>query len=266
MIGIYKITNPGKKVYIGQSSQIEIRKKKYSKLACKGQIKLYNSLLKYGFSEHIFEVIEECKVEDLNTRERHWQDFYNVLGPSGLNLRLTQTDDKPGKHSKETVEKIGNSHRGKKRSALTELHKANIGESLKNSEIFQTAVRAPERLLKIQKALTGRTLTQEHITSLKTAQTLRFKTSTSWMKGKNHTQDAIEKMRGPKTKEHVEKNREGHTKYRNIECWTLEGVYVKTYRVISEAVKEGFIHGSIINCLLGKRATHKKFIWKYRDQ
>lgn len=266
MIGIYKITSPSGKIYIGQSSQIERRKKKYSKLACKGQTKLYNSLLKYGFSQHIFEVVEECLGENLNVRERHWQDFYDVLGENGLNLRLTQTSDKPGKHSKETIEKIGSANRGKKRPALTETHRANIGDSLRNSEIFQTAIRAPERFLKIQNALTGRTLTQEHIASLKIAQTLRFKTSTSWMKGRRHTQDAIEKMRGPKTKEHVEKNRESHTKYRNIECWTLEGVYVKTYKVISEAVKEGFIHGGIINCLLGKRATHKKFIWKYKQK
>jgi group I intron endonuclease len=266
MTGIYKITSPSGKIYIGQSICIERRKKRYAKLACKGQIKIYNSLVKYGFSEHIFEVIEECSEEELNTRERYWQDFYDVLGENGLNLRLTLTDDKPGKHSKETIEKIGNANRGKKRSAQTETHRNNIGKSLKNSEIFQAAVRAPERCLKIQNALTGRTLTQEHITSLEIAQTLRFKTSTSWMKGRNHTQDAIEKMRGPKTKEHVEKNREGHTKYRDIECWTLEGVYVKTYRVISEAVKEGFIHGGIINCLLGKRATHKKFIWKYKEK
>jgi group I intron endonuclease len=266
MIGIYKITSPSGRIYIGQSSKIEGRKKKYGKLACKGQTKLYNSLVKYSFSEHIFEIIEECEVGELNIRERHWQDFYNVLGENGLNLRLTQTDDKPGKHSKETIEKIGNANRGKKRPALTKTHRDNIGESLRNSEIFQTAVRAPERLLKIQNALVGRTLTQEHKDSIRLAQNLRFETCTSWMKGKKHTQDAIEKMKGPKTKEHIEKNKEAHVKYRDIECWTSEGVYVKTYRVITEAVKDGFIHGSIIKCLLGKSATHKKFIWKYKEK
>ena len=36
MIGIYKITNPSGKIYIGQSINIENRKKIYSKSICKG--------------------------------------------------------------------------------------------------------------------------------------------------------------------------------------------------------------------------------------
>jgi len=71
MIGIYKITSPSGKIYIGQTMDVGKRKKSYEKLKCKGQPKLYNSLVKYGFSEHIFEIIEECEVADLNTRERH---------------------------------------------------------------------------------------------------------------------------------------------------------------------------------------------------
>lgn len=43
MIGIYKITNPKGKVYIGQSIDINERFKTYSYLKCKNQTKLYNS-------------------------------------------------------------------------------------------------------------------------------------------------------------------------------------------------------------------------------
>ena len=46
--GIYKITNPKNKVYIGQSKDIIKRWYYYKTLHCKSQIKLYNSLLKYG--------------------------------------------------------------------------------------------------------------------------------------------------------------------------------------------------------------------------
>ena len=46
MIGIYKITNPSNKVYIGQSTNIKERFRKYSKLSNKRQIKLYNSFQK----------------------------------------------------------------------------------------------------------------------------------------------------------------------------------------------------------------------------
>jgi len=103
MIGIYKITNPKGRVYIGQSVNIEKRKVNYGRLQnCKTQTKLYRSLVKYGFSEHIFEIVEQCIIEELNTRERYWQDFYNVL-EEGLNCRLTRADGKSGRLSEETV-------------------------------------------------------------------------------------------------------------------------------------------------------------------
>jgi len=111
MIGIYKITNPKGRTYIGQSINIEERWKNYSKLRdCKNQIKLHRSLIKYGFSKHIFEVEEECSVEDLNVRERCWQDFHDVLGSNGLNCKLTATEDRSGCLSQETRQKISESH------------------------------------------------------------------------------------------------------------------------------------------------------------
>jgi len=71
MIGIYKITSPTNKIYIGQSTNITDRWKRYYKLNhCRNQIKLYNSLKKHGFKNHIFEIIEECNWEELNIRER----------------------------------------------------------------------------------------------------------------------------------------------------------------------------------------------------
>jgi group I intron endonuclease len=103
MIGIYKITSPSGKIYIGQSKTLEKRKNNYSNLRdCKNQPRLYASLVKYGFSAHIYEIVEECLFEDLNIRERYWQDFYNVLGPKGLNCVLTATNEKPKIYSQET--------------------------------------------------------------------------------------------------------------------------------------------------------------------
>jgi hypothetical protein len=106
MVGIYKITSPTSKVYIGQSINIPQRWKGYNKKKCCEQVRLSNSFKKYGVASHIFEVIEECQVGDLNTRERHWQDFYNVLGKKGLNCRLTGTSEKTGYISNFTRQKI----------------------------------------------------------------------------------------------------------------------------------------------------------------
>jgi group I intron endonuclease len=106
-IGIYMIKNPSGKIYIGQSKDIEKRKKNYQKtIHCKGQVRLYNSLIKHGFSNHEFTVLEYCDVNSLNARERYWQDFFDVIGLNGLNCKLTKADDKPMVLSEEARMKI----------------------------------------------------------------------------------------------------------------------------------------------------------------
>ena len=114
MIGIYKITSPSGRVYIGQSINLLRRETSYSKLQdCKHQTRLYNSLVKYGFTTHIFEVIEQCTTEQLNERERHWQDFYDVLSENGLNCKLTKTGDRSGHFSEESKQKNSNTNKGR---------------------------------------------------------------------------------------------------------------------------------------------------------
>jgi group I intron endonuclease len=95
IIGIYKITNPKGKIYIGQTINWKERQKSYKCHHVKGQRKLYNSLIKYGWENHIKEIIEECSLNQLNEKERYWQEYFNVL-ENGLNCRLTKTDDKSG--------------------------------------------------------------------------------------------------------------------------------------------------------------------------
>jgi group I intron endonuclease len=115
MIGIYKITNPKGKVYIGQSIDVGHRLYEYTlKTNCQSQIKLFNSLNKYGVDNHTFEIIEECKIEELNERERYYQDLYDVLH-KGLNCRLTSSTDKSGKNSLDSNLKRSNTLKGRKR-------------------------------------------------------------------------------------------------------------------------------------------------------
>jgi group I intron endonuclease len=159
MIGIYKITSPTNKIYIGQSIEIEKRWKAYFRLQCKGQIKLYNSFQKYGVDKHIFEVIEECSGDELLERETYWKDYYKVLETPSLCCRI---DGKGGYDSDETKkrkikpknltieqkiiknQKISDNTMGKKRSQETKdklkgpksnEHKQKIKESLLGRKI-----------------------------------------------------------------------------------------------------------------------------------
>lgn len=113
-IGIYKITNPKGKVYIGQSENIDFRFLTYKRLKCRAQVKLYHSFKKHGVTNHVFEIIEECDSSLLNDRERYWQEHYDVLDRNkGLNLVLVSCQNKKMVMSQTVKDKIGLAHKGK---------------------------------------------------------------------------------------------------------------------------------------------------------
>jgi group I intron endonuclease len=129
MIGIYKITSPSGKIYIGQSVHIQNRFSAYRRLSnCSEQHKLYRSFLKYNVQNHIFEIIEECQLDSLNTRERYWQEFYNTIN-NGLNCMLTRDGDRSGKHSKETIKRMCKAAKGKPKSPehVEKIRQARLG-------------------------------------------------------------------------------------------------------------------------------------------
>ena len=126
--GIYKITSPSEKIYIGSSKNMHRRHLEYKNLNCEYQFKLYNSLVKYGFENHIIEVIEECSIDELNCRERYWQDFYDVLSIKGLNLTLQDCGEKRKIFSKEAKRTIGERQKGGKNPSATKVINVNTLE------------------------------------------------------------------------------------------------------------------------------------------
>lgn len=128
MIGIYKITSPTGKVYIGQSVNIEKRFYSYTKLHnCKSQVALYRCFLKHGVENHIFEILEECLEIELNNKERYYQDAFDAIGKNGLNCKLTKSTDKSGKMSEEAKLNLSVS-----RKNLSESARKNISIGQKN--------------------------------------------------------------------------------------------------------------------------------------
>lgn len=130
MVGIYKITSPNGRIYIGQSIDLERRRTSYSRQDCGGQPRLHKSLAKYGFFKHTFEIVEECLFEELNIRERYWQDLYDVLGEMGLNCILTETNEKPRVISQESRYKQSTTHKA--------LHKTQKGREARAKQVANT--------------------------------------------------------------------------------------------------------------------------------
>ncbi len=134
-IGIYKITSPTGRIYIGQSRNIPKRIKSYGQdwfLNSDKQPRLRNSINKYGYSNHKFEVVEYCDLRDLNKRERHYQDKYNVVSDLGLNCDLTNSESDVKVRSKETKAKLSKAHRGK---IISEETKNKISRTLKGNKL-----------------------------------------------------------------------------------------------------------------------------------
>jgi group I intron endonuclease len=165
--GIYKITSPTGKIYIGQAVDIDKRWSEYNpnNQNLQKQCKIYRSLIKYGIDNHKFEIVEECNIEKLNEREIYWGEYYNVLGENGLNLRLGGAN---GKLSEEVKIKISEGMKEIKRSEETkEKHrKPKTKEHSDNIKKGLTGLKRSEStLVNMSNALKGKKLGRKSIGS-----------------------------------------------------------------------------------------------------
>jgi group I intron endonuclease len=229
MIGIYKITSPTGKIYIGQSVNFESRKYQYkSSWKNKSQKhlgpKLYNSLQKHGYENHTFEMIEECLVEQLNEKETHWKQYYlNLIGWKNV-LFCELFDNGGGPKSEDTKQKISISNKGKITSDETKI---------RMSITHKGRIRSQETKDKISKSNKGKKKSKIHIENM-------LKNRDNLIKG------VILANSKP------------------ILQYDLEGNFIKEWDSITNA-KKHLGKGDIMGCLLNKQKTAGGFIWKYKE-
>lgn len=183
IVGIYKITSPSNKIYIGQSIHLENRERDYKCLFCKSQRKIYHSILKYGWQAHKFEIIEKCEIELLNDLEIYFIVFFDTFNtPHGLNLTTGGNE----KHfiSEETRQKMSDANKGKigywKGKTMSEDHKRKLAdgsrgrikspetikklsESLRNSEKYNATMKSEAHRKKMSEIMKGRPSTRKGI-------------------------------------------------------------------------------------------------------
>lgn len=233
MIGIYKITSPSGKVYIGQTTNFTKRKNYYKNGAKPYQIRIHNSLQKYGYDAHTIEFIEECLVDNLNERERYWQDFYDVIGDNGLNCRLTETKDKSGFISDESKAKMSEARQNR---ILTNKEKYRL------KSLFLGRKHTEETKRKMSESAKGRKFTAEHIAKLPQNQ-----------KGKYR----------PKASESTKiKQSLNSGKSKVVYQYTINGMFIDEYRNVSEAQRCLGIK-NISSAALGKIPSSGGFKWSY---
>lgn len=87
---IYKITNPSNKIYIGKTYDLRKRINAHKCTVKYGKnIILHNSIRKYGWDNHILEVLEEVEDALMDEREIFWISelkSYCYENPNGLNM------------------------------------------------------------------------------------------------------------------------------------------------------------------------------------
>lgn len=139
MIGIYKITSPSKRTYIGQSIDIENRWIKYKNINnSKVQQKLYRSFIKYGIDNHIFEILEECPIDELDNTEIKWINHFKT-NKTGLNILEGGGNSRKGvKHTNETKQKMSDSHLGKQDTEQTKNKKSQSAKGKIKNETHRT--------------------------------------------------------------------------------------------------------------------------------
>jgi len=255
MVGIYKITSPSGRIYIGQSWDIEKRWSDYKVKRSNSQRKLEHSLLKYGIENHIFEVIHELPAdveqEILDRYEQLYMDAYRDGGVELLNIREAGSK---GKLNQETKNKIGKANAGKP--------SFNKGKKIPHSK--------------------------ETIEKIKNTNTLFEKGTIPWNKGKSGYKLIIKdkpkrilseeerkklskilkgKKKSPRTKEHVKKI--ANKIKRPLLQFDLEGNFIREWSSLKEVTDTLKIDSKIIISSAKNRMKRKprkhKFIWKYKN-
>ena len=134
MVGIYKITNiTNMKCYIGQSVDIDHRIKVHKFKLSKGYYGDSHFQRAYNKDPNSFkfEIIEECKIDQLDDREIYWIDFYRAYDKGfGYNNTLGGKSIRGYKFTNEQKQKLGDSLRGK---PFSYSHKESLSKSMRVS-------------------------------------------------------------------------------------------------------------------------------------
>ena len=165
MQGIYKITSPTEKVYIGQSVNIPARFRQH-KSSSRNEF-LKNSFNKHGYDNHKFEILHILPIDAgqdvLNEYEILYIDFYRSANIKLFNLR--KGGDHGGRMSQELIDRLTLKKIGKKMPESTKkaLIASNLGRKMPKhlDEIF-SKYRTAENAIRMGKMNIGKVRTEEN--------------------------------------------------------------------------------------------------------
>lgn len=262
--GIYKITSPSGRVYIGQSHNIELRFSLYCKLNCKGQRLLYNSLLKHTPEKHIFEVIhqlpDDVSQQVLDAYEIHYISQYKACGLKVMNLK---EGGSKGKHSDETKRIMSEKLTGRK---FSEAHRKKISENFTGEKhpFFGKKAKQSHRD-NISSALKNKPKTDDHKLKVSAGLIGKYK---GVSKPAGHGAKVSAALKGrvftKVWRENIGKASIGRNAKPLLQM-TIDGALIKEWpSTVIAATTLGINSSNIINCMKGRQLTYKGFTWRYK--
>lgn len=266
MIGIYKITNKiNGKCYIGQS--INIKERFYGHKSSENNKYLKNAFKKYGIDNFVFEVIEECKMEELNEKEIYYIKLYKSANRKyGYNLSLGG-QGKAKKTSLRTRKLISKSKKGK-------CTRTPESEEKRLKSFKKTLEEMPKEDLKkwhkkIGKKHKGKVVTQEQREKIS-------KSLKEYFKDEEMRKKISERLTGRKLslmtrlKMSMQKQRtskEINQRFcKSVLQYDKSGNFIAEYNSVKEANEKTNVHnGNICLCCKHKRKYAGGYRWEYKS-
>jgi group I intron endonuclease len=229
---IYKITSPTGRVYVGKTTRLNDRISYYRNNNNKQQKIISSSIEKYGWDQHIFEVIDEAPVDKLNELEIKYIKELNTFhydNPNGMNLTRGGEGLNGRKLSAETIALMVAKRTGLKRSEATkklmsELKKGKVPACTKNPKSEYFLQRARESSL-----------------------------------GRIPSEDEIFKRKQARLNRLIEQ----HEAILQID---IDGNIIKEWQMLPKDIAKHFnvCDTNIVKCLNKKQKKGLGYIWKYK--
>ena len=232
---IYKITSPSGKYYIGKTIDFGSRMATYKNLNNSQQKAIHASILKYGWENHVVEILEEATPSNLDQLEiKYIKELNSFSADNPLGLNLTRGGSgTPGRvDTRDAIDRRIKKCRGSKRSETT---KKLMSERKKGKIPFASTLPRTEKQLQHSKfGNIGRKKSQESIEKEKATKLAKF------------------------LKEHG-----------GILQIDLEGTTIKEWKILPKYVAKQ-IQVDVSSLLAALKSdltkTSKKHFWKYKNK
>lgn len=189
MVGIYSITSPIGKVYVGQSWNIKKRHYYYTNAHnCREQVGLSRSIAKHGWNNHNVKVLAELP-EDITQKALDEHEIFCIDQFRAANIAMLNMKD-GGSHGRQSAESIRKTQEARKKQPPPTLGKKFSEESKKRMSAWQIGRKmSPEAIEKVRIYNLGRKHTEQAKANMKAAQAQM----NTW-EGRKHKEESKQKQ------------------------------------------------------------------------